>query len=71
MHTNTPNSDPRRLWKPRFGKNGLLLLSLLALFLVWPHRTRSQTTAAGSAPQPLPQRVIYGEAFNLKTAFSR
>jgi hypothetical protein len=63
MYTNTPKSGFRKARKLQIGKNGFLLLLLFALFLVWPHRTRSQTTAAISTPQTLPQRVIYGEAF--------
>jgi hypothetical protein len=63
MYTNTPKSGPRKARKLGVGKNGLLLLLLFALFLIWPHRTRSQTSVAGGVPQSLPQRVIYGEAF--------
>ena len=63
MHTNTSISDPRNAWRPRLGRNILLLLLLFALLLVWPHRTRSQTTTTTSAPQTLPQRVVYGQVF--------
>jgi len=63
MRTKTSNLDPRKSWRHRIGKNGLLLLILFALFLVWPHRTRSQTSTASSATQALPQRVVYGQVF--------
>jgi len=63
MFTKTTGSVLRKAWRPRIGKHGLLLLSLFALMLVWPHRTRSQTPTTGTAAQTLPQRVVYGEAF--------
>jgi hypothetical protein len=41
----------------------LALFPLLALTLIWPHRTRSQTTAPSAAPAALPQRVVYKQVF--------
>jgi len=41
----------------------LLLPVLLVAALIMPHGTRSQTSAASTAPPPVPQRTVYGQLF--------